>query len=175
MTHAVLIDTLKECLRLLQAEDGCLFGLPSGAESDTLERKLHEVCINHRLANHLERLILPQFAGGLFVDIEFNREGGNEKEVQVGNAARTIRPDIIIHNRQSGEAKRNVLAVECKKAGASQEQLKNDRERLEGLITDSKYGYSYGLQVTYGTHRTTACLLYMSDGQAPIEAIEISS
>jgi len=59
----------------------------------------------------------------LFVDIEFNREGGDFKNVEIKGKDKTVRPDIIIHNRETGDKKKNLLVVECKKIGASDSDI----------------------------------------------------
>ena len=71
---------VKNAFSRLKEEDGSLFECPIEVEAPYDSRKLHEVCINHRLANHLEDSILPLLSGNgeeYFVDIEFNREGIN--------------------------------------------------------------------------------------------------
>jgi hypothetical protein len=112
-----LVHTQVLCaLRQLVEEDGALFDCPIEEHAFYDARKLHEVCVNHRLANHLAAALLPALRSDerLFVDIEFNREGVDFKHIRINSEDRTVRPDIIIHNRKTGSQKRNVLAVECK-------------------------------------------------------------
>jgi len=151
-----------EALRRLLQIDGSLFKCP--IEEDFLydARKLHEVCINHKLANHLEAVILPLTArmGKMFVDIEFNREGMNSKEATIGNENKLVRPDIIVHNRRSAQHKKNLLVVECKKAGCSQNDINTDQSKIRDLMEDTRYLYSFGLWVAYGKNRIDAVLFF---------------
>jgi hypothetical protein len=145
-------DAIRRSLTRLLKEDGYLFECPIEEGADYDARKLHEVCINHRLANHLEREILPLCAGGdrMFVDIEFNREGINLKQITMNGKKLCVRPDIIIHNRRTGGEKVNFLIVECKKAGSQHNDIDYDRKKVRALMEDRKYDYSFGLQVVYG-------------------------
>jgi hypothetical protein len=147
--------------RLLQ-EDGGLFDCPIEEEFPYDARKLHEVCINHKLANHLEEVILPLVAAEerMFVDIEFNREGLNYKLVQMDGEQKRLRPDIIVHNRRSGSTKRNFLVVECKKEGSSQTEIEEDQRKICAMMEDERYKYSFGLQVVYGRRQIEGSLFY---------------
>jgi hypothetical protein len=163
MKEAVMKDKLKNAVqcsfnRLLR-EDGDLFDCPIEEDAPYDARKLHEVCVNHRLANHLQDKLLPLFGSrDLFVDIEFNREGGNYKKVQVDRTDKVLRPDIIIHNRRAGLEKRNFLVVECKKEGANEEEIDKDKQKILAFMKDERYEYSFGLQVIYGRGRVKGIL-----------------
>ena len=74
-------DAVKDAIqiafaRLLQ-EDGSLFDCPIEQDFPYDARKLHEVCINHKLANCLEQVILPLIAAEdrMFVDISSTENG----------------------------------------------------------------------------------------------------
>jgi hypothetical protein len=138
----------------LKRDDGSLFDCEIEEEFGYDSRKLHEVCINHKLAIYLEKEILPIISGAdqtYFVDIEFNREGINKKKIIIRNGEElVVRPDIIIHNRKSGEQKKNFLIVECKKSGALLVDIKDDRKKIRAFMLNDKYRYSFGLQVVYG-------------------------
>jgi hypothetical protein len=138
--------------RRLVDEDGDLFDCPIEEHSSYDARKLHEVCVNHRLANHLEKEIIQVFKlnEAIFVDIEFNREGVNFKNTKINGEDKPVRPDIIIHNRKTGHEKVNFLVVECKKKGASEDNIGKDRQKILALMRDERYEYSFGLQVIYG-------------------------
>jgi hypothetical protein len=73
LVHAQVLCALRQLVQ----EDGALFECPIEERASYDARKLHEVCVNHRLANHLEAAILPvlKIDERLFVDIEFNRGG----------------------------------------------------------------------------------------------------
>jgi hypothetical protein len=83
-------------------------------------------CVNHRLANHLEKEIIPVLGTNeaIFVDIEFNREGMDFKNTKIHGEDKRVRPDMIVHNRKTGPEKINFLVVECKKQGALKMKLR---------------------------------------------------
>lgn len=64
-----------------------------------------------------------------------------------------VRPDIIVHNRKSGEDKNNVLVVECKKEGANQQSIDGDKQKIIAFMNSETYSYRFGLQVVYGTKK----------------------
>jgi hypothetical protein len=164
-----LIEAIKRALAKLKDWDGELFDCHLDQEDTCDARKLHEVCINHKLANYLEAEILPLLRSSnckYFVDIEFNREGSNEKSVSINNIEKRVRPDIIIHNRKSGEQKDNLLIVECKKKGAPNPEIIADNNKIQGLMTDSRYLYKFGLQVIYAGTGIEATFFHMGpEGQ----------
>lgn len=139
-------------LRQLLAEDGALFECLIEEHASYDARKLHEVRVNHRLANHLETALLPMLRidERLFVDIEFNREDVDFKHIRMNGENHTVRPDIIIHNRKTGSQKRNVLAVECKKQSAHARDIEDDQKKILSFMEDTRYEYWFGLQVIYG-------------------------
>jgi hypothetical protein len=151
MKDLVRKSLLKAFERLLH-DDGHLFDCPIEEDIPYDARKLHEVCINHCLAIHLEKVTLPicKSDESIFVDIEFNREGVNFKKATVNGQDKLIRPDIIIHNRITGSRKSNFLVVECKKQGAPDFEISEDRQKVLALRKDERYGYSFGLHVVYG-------------------------
>jgi hypothetical protein len=162
---------VSKAISTLKRDDGTLFDCAIEEGFDYDSRKLHEVCINHRLAIYLEQEILPIVNGTdqkYFVDIEFNKEGINKKKIVRCNGQElVVRPDIIIHNRKSGDQKENLLVVECKKIGASRAQIRKDRERVLAFMRDVKYNYSLGLQVVYGKDAIQATL-FCKDGNGNI-------
>jgi hypothetical protein len=162
---------------MLKRDDGTLFDCEI-EESEYDSRKLHEVCINHRLAIYLEKEILPIISSAsqkYFVDIEFNREGINLKKIlECNGRERVVRPDIIIHNRKSEEKKENFLIVECKKIGASPAEIHDDREKVSAFLNDEKYKYSFGLQVVYGKDVIEGTLFY-KDSEGFIKQEKITS
>jgi len=156
-----LLSLLRESFIDLRRQDGLLFGCPGGNSENG--RKLHEVCINHKLATHLEKRLprmFPDIEEEYYVDIEFNRQGINPKTLEIDGETKTVRPDIIIHNRKSGSEKRNVLIVECKKVGAGPSELADDREKILAFLTDAAYQYDFGLQVIYSASAIQGTLFY---------------
>lgn len=163
-----IINSIAAAFAKLKQKDGCLFEIPIEANSEYKLRKLHEVCINHKLANYLEEFFFE--AAGLnsdhfFVDIEFNREGTNYKELEYNDESGRVRPDIIIHNRKSGDDKKNILVVECKKAPVGDQDLNKDISKLKAFLVNEKYLYDFGLQVTYSSTNVSGQLYYKQDGQ----------
>ena len=136
----------------LKEEDGSLSECPIEVEALYDLRKMHEVCINHRLANHLEDFVLALLSGDretYFVDIKINREGTNYEDARVEGKEERMRPDIIIHNRKSGDGKHNFLVVKCKKDDAEEDEIAYDAKKIKALLVDRKYSYQSGLQVIY--------------------------
>jgi hypothetical protein len=139
--------------------------MPIEQDANYDARKLHEVCINHRLAIYLEKYVMCNIDTweDLFADIEFNREGVNFKTVSVNGEILVVRPDIIIHNRKTGNSKFNFLIVECKKSGASEEELAKDGAKICALMCDARYEYQFGLRILYG-EKSILGLLHFHDG-----------
>ena len=156
-----LKNDILNCFDLLINQDGNLFECPLEVDAPYDERKLHEVCINHRLAKHFENVIAPKLnSEKYYVDIEFNREGINFKKLEYNGQEDRVRPDIIIHNRRSGDKKKNFLVIECKKEDAPESDKRKDLAKLEAFITDQKYQYEFGLQVIYGRQQVRGTLIY---------------
>lgn len=117
------------------------------------DRKLHEVCINHRLAVYIHEE-MNEYLGTdhkYYVDIEFNRLNASPKNTNAEYLFKTpedreIRPDIIVHGRSDPFIKPlNLLVIEAKK-----EQLKEkDKENVQLLMLDSRYKYTYGATIQY--------------------------
>lgn len=170
MTKDQLRNSVVNSFRSLVANDGYLFDCPIEEYSPCDARKLHEVCINHRLAIHLENKILP-FKETLFVDIEFNREGVDFKNVMINGGDKLVRPDIVIHNRKTGYEKLNFLVVECKKQGTSQWEIEQDRQKIKSLMEDKRYDYSFGLHVVYGRAGVKGELFFKSDADIDSETL----
>lgn len=171
----LLRGAILHSIATLKREDGTLFEIPiECAPYDS--RKLHEVCINHKLAEHLKAAILPLLdcPQEMFVDIEFNREGITFKKVAVDGQDEKVRPDIIVHNRMSNGNKFNLLVVECKKNGADDADIQWDVKKIKVLMGDRRYEYFFGLQVIYGSPSVTGTLFYKNeDGSIKEEPINV--
>jgi hypothetical protein len=168
-----VIEGVLRSIRRLVDEDGYLFDCPIEEHSSYDARKLHEVCINHRLAIHLEKEIIRALNSkeAIFVDIEFNREGADFKNTKINGEDKRVRPDIIIHNRKTGHEKVNFLVVECKKKGASEDNIVKDRQKILALMRDERYEYSFGLQVIYGRDGVEGELFFKSGTSIISEAV----
>ena len=116
-------------------------------EHKKLDRKLHEITINHRLAVYIEAIINAEFPDyrKYKVDIEYNRFYHNHKEVLTEEGPKEARPDILVHTRTEKDINQHFLAVECKKENIS----KNDLLKIKGLISDENYNYLFGATVSY--------------------------
>lgn len=161
-------SAIRESFRKLKENDGHLFECPVEEHAEYDSRKLHEVCINHKLAIYLDESIRPELsdeADIFFTDIEFNREGIDFKNLQYEDQDKRVRPDIIVHNRKSGDQKRNFLVVECKKASALVEKKDQDIRKIEALLTDQRYEYQFGLQTIYSNHEILGKLFFIEDHQ----------
>jgi hypothetical protein len=175
-TKKSLQEAISCSIECLARNDGILFSAPieENPPYGYDARKLHEVCINHKLAEYFAGVIIPLFdkAQKMFVDIEFNREGINFKEVTIDGEKRRVRPDIIVHNRKSGKAKFNFLVVECKKSDAYPQDIEEDCEKIAALMTNSRYDYNFGLQILYDALAIKGTLFYKQDGAIKMEPIE---
>ena len=173
-------DELKNAIRRafdgLNREDGTLFDCPF-VENSPNARKLHEVCVNHRLANHLQDEVrsLLGWEMEMFVDIEFNKEGSNKKTVEFDGDIKLVRPDIIIHNRKTGSEKWNFLVVECKKEGTTRAAINKDRKRILALMENEKYNYAFGLQVIYGRKGINGTLFFKEDNGMSQEEVDYNT
>lgn len=110
-----------------------------------LNRELHETTLNHRFAFYLETQLLKEGINEFSVDIEYNRNFGNTKNVLIETQDIPIRPDILIHKRMSEDDDNHLLAVEAKKRKISQ----HDLNKIKALMTDTRYLYKYGLTISY--------------------------
>ena len=113
-----------------------------------LNRELHEMTINHRLAFHLEYLIEKYRIYGYHVDIEYNRYINNLKMVQslITGELIEVRPDIIVHRRtRLDEPDPHFLVVEAKKRKLSDK----DRNHVKDIMHDKYYRYKYGMLISY--------------------------
>lgn len=164
----LLKEAIEEAFEKLNEKDGSLFEIPIDADADYEARKLHEVCVNHKLANYLEKYLFEKLdlnEETFFVDIEFNREGTNYKELEYNNEKGRVRPDIIVHNRKSGDEKINILVVECKKSPAKIKDIQDDREKINAFLTNQKYQYDYGLQAIYSKDGVSGKFFYKENDQ----------
>lgn len=107
-----------------------------------ISNKTKEECINHRLARYLEDILRDKgVISEETVDIEYDKYGKNPKKTSYG---KRIRPDIIVHRRES-ENEDNLLVVEAKKGYPSP----GDRAKVTDLVDSQDYNYSVGALVSY--------------------------
>lgn len=109
---------------------------------DLIESQPKEECINHRLACHLECMLLKKgLLKELDVDVEYNKYKEDEEKMSQG---RNIRPDILVHRRKSGN-KDNLIVIEAKKHYDSKE----DRQKVEDLVSSERFAYEVGAVISY--------------------------
>lgn len=147
---------LKAALKKLRVKDSFLI------KADTNERT-----ISHKLAEYLQEEF-PNWN----VDCEYNRHGYDIKKLRVthmpkGNVelneteAKTIFPDIVVHERNNDE--RNLLVIEVKKT-SNTESRQFDREKIIGLTKD-EYRYRYGLLLEIAVDKSRDVLEWYENGK----------
>lgn len=116
-----------------------------------LLESVNERSISHRLAIHLG----PEFEKW-DIDCEYNRDHERIKSVRLDGPdsktddteAKTVFPDIIIHQRGTGN---NLLVIEIKKKkSANQDSREFDLKKLKAYREDLKYTYTLFLQFSTG-------------------------
>jgi len=109
---------------------------------ELINRKLREECINHKLAQYIEKEF-KDYKIKTNVDLEYDKSFEDPKYYVDDSGTRiNIRPDIIVHERNSN--KTNLIALECKKGYSS----KNDRIKLYKLLS-KPYKYRKTYSVSY--------------------------
>lgn len=169
-----LTEAITASFKDLIEQDGELFGFQINEAKEENARKLHEVCINHKLSIYLSNHIFPllrERGQTYFADIEFNRNGITEKAVVINKQEQVVRPDIIIHNRKHGVEKSNFLIVECKKDGCREKDIGDDITKIKGLMISQDYQYEYGLMVLYKKQSIEAEFFYDKDGEIVSESL----
>jgi len=169
-----LAEAIIKSFQNLIEQDGELFGFKINEDAENNARKLHEICINHKLSIYLSDHIFPllkERGQRYFTDIEFNRNGEREKAVIIDNEKQVVRPDIIIHNRKDRDEKSNFLVVECKKDGCSKKDYDDDISKIIGLMTSVDYQYEHGLMVLYKEKSIEAQFFYHKDRKIVSESL----
>ena len=143
---------LKKSIRDLEINDSDLISIDEDSivieyipEKIKYERKLHEVCINHRLAVYLDRHLREEAGNHYCVDIEYNRYYKNQKAVKTADFDSNVRPDIIVHKRMDRTAPQHLLVIEAKKDRVDQ----YDEKKIRALMKDERYQYLYGARIVY--------------------------
>jgi hypothetical protein len=111
-------------------------------DADLMLTQPKEECINHKLAQYLEAVLYKkELLGTCSVDIEYDKYREDEKKACNG---RNIRPDIIVHERRSGN-RNNLIVIEAKKRYSTKE----DKEKVIDLVNSGYYQYSTGVVISY--------------------------
>ena len=118
-------------------------------DRDLLERNVNERSISHKFAEYLQH----QFEG-LQVDCEYNRHQVEGKTLNLEPErtssdsldAKTVYPDIIVHQR--GDNSCNLLVIEVKKQGAG--SVSKDKKKLSAFTGHGQeYNYRLGLLLVF--------------------------
>ena len=75
------------------------------------------------------------------MDIEYNKYKEDEKKSSEG---RNIRPDIIVHERKSGN-RNNLIVIEAKK----NYDAERDRGKVKDLVNSENFRYTVGAIISY--------------------------
>lgn len=130
-----------------------------------LEINASERSISHKLAEYLQ-----QMYSTLRVDCEYNRYGDVKKELDFSvnfgeidaadTDAKTVFPDIIVHERKSNVW--NLLVVEIKKKN-NRVGADNDKVKLRAF-TRMPFSYAFGLFLEFDGCRVTQ-EIWFSEGE----------
>lgn len=144
-TQNEIISLLEEAIAKLQEKDACFLD----PEFDINERS-----VTHRLAMYSENCFVDYQ-----VDCEYNRVLDSNTEEHITKSvirevdehvtwsdkeARTVYPDIIVHQRGTTN---NLLAIEVKMGW---KQLKGDFDRIKAYAYKTQLGYQFSACVTLG-------------------------
>lgn len=146
--------TVRTALGRLRAQD--LFLIRANANERT---------ISHKLAEHLQK----EFAT-LKVDCEYNRHGNEIKWLEVPTSniswddteAKTVFPDIIVHQRNNDN--HNLLVIEVKKSSNARNSQFDENKLI--AFTKEPYCYSFGLFLKISTNTTDDILKWYENGRA---------
>ena len=111
-------------------------------DGDLIDAQPKEECINHKLAQYLEQALREKdLLDGCCVDMEYDKYKEDKKKTSNG---RHIRPDIIAHQRESGN-RNNLIVIEAKKGYA----ISEDKNKVTHLVSNSDYQYAVGALISY--------------------------
>lgn len=112
-----------------------------------IEKRIREESINHRLAVYLEGMLQTKLKNGsdYNVDVEYDKHYSDSKAIFVDNKKKFIRPDVLIHQRDSDD---NLLAIEAKKGYPTS----HDTNKLCRLL-EPPYNYHVTAFVSYLPNR----------------------
>jgi hypothetical protein len=114
-------------------------------DKSIINRKAHEESINHRFGIYFERIINENSDIIYNVDMEYNRNYKEPKEVKINGKKSNIRPDIIAHIRETND--NNLIAIQFKKK-YNPNTHSSDMNKIESLFS-LPYNYKYGCLIEY--------------------------
>ena len=124
---------------------------------ELIKNQPREECINHRFAQWLEEVLKSRCVWTkleLNVDVEYDKYKEDGKKSSRG---RNIRPDIIVHERKSGN-KNNLMVIEAKKNYID----KKDKCKIMDLVKNKDFEYSLGAGVAYLPNRNYMKIKFFS-------------
>lgn len=131
----IIIDKIQSALEKLKENDKFL-----------LETHQYERTITHKLAGYME----PLFKG-LDVDVEWNKGlDGKDQKIHLHGKDVWVVPDIIVHNRKTGD---KLVAIEVKLSSASVPIIEQDKVKLKEYKNQIKYKYAF--LITIGVSKQT--------------------
>ncbi len=134
----------------------------------TKDLKLFEIDSNERTISQNFAAYLKFKFSEWEIDCEYNRDMNKIKKLEKNGKNVKIYPDIIIHQRVT---KKNLLVIEIKKTppySLSDQEVKDDIERLKKMTTVKKYKYQYGLFILFFVKEHIAkkpILMYYQNGE----------
>lgn len=154
----------------LRENDKQLIGNHGDNESYCNKQKLHEVCINHRLAIYIEKHLKCKNLN-YNVDIEYNKKNYSSKEIEINGNCKEVRPDIIVHIRANNKGiQDNYLIIEAKKDKNST----YDKNKINSFMRDPSFLYKFGCKIIYGDLGESCNIkLYYSENGQKIDYVEI--
>jgi hypothetical protein len=124
-----------------------------------IETQPKEECINHKFAQHLEEALNQNgLLNGYDVDVEYDKYKENMKKSSSGN---NIRPDIIVHERGSGNNK-NLIVIEAKKNYL----YPKDRKKVKDLVTNNLFNYKLGALISYLPESAYIRISFLNNGSS---------
>jgi hypothetical protein len=126
-------------------------------DSEIIRNNSHERSITHRLAIHLGTVFYEWD-----VDVEYNRNLGDIKRIEIittklinmirnkneiVSGEKSVYPDIIVHKRNTNK---NYLVIEVKKAHATEELDRYDKEKLKAYLIDDTLQYKFAAFIKLG-------------------------
>lgn len=130
--------------------------------------KLFEIDSHERTISQNFSTYLKSKFPGWEIDCEYNRNMNEIKKLEKNGKQVKIYPDIIIHHRVT---KKNLLVIEIKKSppySLSDQEVKDDLERLKKMTTIEKYKYQFGLFILFFVKENSGkkpILIYYQNGK----------
>jgi len=125
MNESEIINGIKSALEKLKENDKFL-----------LETHQYERTITHKLAEYME-----PFFKEFDVDVEWNKGlDGKDQKMRLHGKDVWVVPDIIVHNRKTGD---KFVAIEVKLSRASTPVIEQDKVKLKEYKKQIKYKYAF--------------------------------